>query len=522
MAFAKHDEIMALGREPIEADRPVGDPCRYDEAFEELQAQLDRIGSLTGEEVEWPKVVELAADILKSKSKDLLVMTYLVLGLFEQHGYAALVTGLEAYGEFLHTFWEKCFPKVKPPQGRYNAVQYLADRILPRVELKGGKCKREPGANEKEAVHQCAEQMDKLVTAVDEVFKGQSESPNLMPLKRAFQALKQKVGPLTAPAPEGAAAEPAAAGAPAPAGVAAPETFTSPTQAAQVVIKVAKFLLSQNNKDARAYQLMRAVHFGGLSVAPKDGLLPPIPPQRRTFFEKLAGDGNWPDLLTEAEGQFATTPLWLDLQRYVAVALKGLGPAYNAACKAVAAETVALQARLPELFDLTFKGHTPFADGATKAWLDEASGEIGGGGGGSGAGGHDALSEALGEARKLLSESKHADAVARLATAIDTSPDRRQRFRSQLALARLLMDMNRFNLATALLEELDSQIEQFQLGQWEPELAADVVGRLYECLRKSKAKPTPDDVKRSSQLFARLCRLDPQAALKLDGASGQK
>ena len=83
MAIRQQDEIVALGREPISAERPVGEPCRYDEDFEELQGQLDRLGSLTGEEVQWPRVVELATELLKNKSKDLLVMTYLVLGLFD-------------------------------------------------------------------------------------------------------------------------------------------------------------------------------------------------------------------------------------------------------------------------------------------------------------------------------------------------------------------------------------------------------------------------------------------------------
>lgn len=40
---------------------------------------------------------------------------------------------------------------------------------------------------------------------------------------------------------------------------------------------------------------------------------------------------------------------------------------------------------------------------------------------------------------------------------------------------------------------------------------------LYASMKKLKAKPTPDDLKRQSEVFARLCRLDPAAAFKLDG-----
>ncbi|MBU0641326.1 MAG: type VI secretion system ImpA family N-terminal domain-containing protein, partial [Planctomycetes bacterium] len=206
MDEARHEQIVALGKEPISADHPVGDPIRYDETFEALQAQLDRIGSLTGEEPDWRVVVELASAILKSKSKDLLVMTYLTVGLFEQEGYAGLAAGLEAYREFLSAYWESCFPKVKPPHGRYNAVQYLADRIHPQVELKGGQCRKQPADSEKEAVHNCAAQSEELVKAVGEAFSAMPDSPNLLSLNRAFRALKEKVGPLQVEAPPAEAA----------------------------------------------------------------------------------------------------------------------------------------------------------------------------------------------------------------------------------------------------------------------------------------------------------------------------
>ncbi|RMF85976.1 MAG: hypothetical protein D6744_00475, partial [Planctomycetota bacterium] len=281
-----------MGNDPISDASPVGDPVRYEPEFEELQGQMDRIGSLSGEEVDWRRVVELSSEILKSKSKDLLVLTYLVVGLFESEGYQGLYSGLCCYRDFLKKFWEGCYPKVKPPHGRYNAVQYLAEKILPQIEIKGGQVKREPKANEKEAVHKCVEAVGELDEAVSEAFTAQPETPNLLPLKRAFKALAAKVGPLQAEAPpqpaaptaapgEGQPATPAAA--PAPSGGAAaavPDQFTSATQAVQAIVRVAKFLLSQDNKDPRGYRLMRAVHLGGLREPPKDKLIPGPPAQR--------------------------------------------------------------------------------------------------------------------------------------------------------------------------------------------------------------------------------------------------
>lgn len=513
MAGERHEQIVALGTSPISEASPVGDPVRYEEAFEQLQAQIDRIGSLTGEVVDWRVVVDLAGEILKNKSKDLLVMTYLCLGLLEQEGYAGLAAGLRAYEALLRNFWEGCYPKVKPPHGRYNAVQYLADKILPSIELKGGKAEKHPGEDESEAVQECAEVIAKLDEVNTAAFSSQPETPNFLPLVRAFKALADKVKPAASPA----VAAPAAGAAPS-VGEAIPETFSSATQAVQTVVKVAKYLIANDNKDARGYRLIRAVHLGGLAAAPKAGLIPAPPAARRQFFETLAASGDWPQLLSEAEGQFAATPLWLDMQRYTALAANGQGPAFKNVHDAIAMETVALHGRLPEVFDITFKDGTPFADGATKVWLSEIAGQFGGGGGGPAADAGDGLSEAIDEARKLLSQSKGEDAVRRMSRAIEASTSRRDRFRAQLALASFCVDMNKHSLAASVLDGLEQVVDQYKLDEWEPELAARAFGDLYSCLLQMKPKPTPEQLQRSTVVFARLCRLDPALALKLESA----
>jgi len=538
MSSEFHDSIVTLARTPISQASPAGDPVRYEPEFETLQAEIDKLSRPSLEQgksqdvPDWSRVVELSTSILKSKSKDLLVMTYLTLGLFEQRGYGGLAAGLAAYDEFLKAFWEPCFPKIKPPHGRFNAVQYLIDRVLPDVEIKGDQPARAPSANEKEAVHKCADTLDALSETVSKAFADQPPdySPNLPPLVRAFRALKDKVGPLKVDAPPAAAegvpavsagaapsAAPAASGAPA-----APETFTTATQAVNTVVKVAKYLLTQDNKDARGYRLMRAVHFGGLAALPPNESgqtkIPPPPAASKQprSLDNLLSTGDFPGLLTEAEGHFATTPLWLDLQRYAAQALAGMGPLYRAAHEAVVLEAVALRRRLPDVFDLLFADKkTPFADGATKSWVDEAASQFGGGGGGGGGGG-DSVEAAIGEARKLLAEAKGPDAVNRMAALMDSAAGGRDRFRAQAALASFCMDMGKLPLATSLLEDLEARIAEYRLEFWEPQLSARALGDLFACLTKARPKPTPDEARRQCEVFARLCRVDPGAALKLE------
>lgn len=516
-------QIVALGKDPINAASPAGEPVRYDALFERLQREMDKIGSLTGEQPNWREVTELSTDILKTKSKDLLVMTYLVVALFETEGYAGLTAGIDAYKELLNTYWEPCFPKVRPPQGRYNAVQYMVEKVHPQVENKGGQIKRAPRPAEKEAVHGAADSIKAFDEVVTAKFTTQPETPNMLPFVRAMKELKEKVGPLGPPpgaaAPPGSEAQQTGEGA--SGGVSAipstaPEQFSTATQAVQQVVKVSKYLFAQDNKDARAYRLMRAVHFGALRDAVADKTIPGPPATRREGLDKLAASGNWPQLLVEAEGQFATTPLWLDMQRLIALALNAQGPAFKTAWDAVVFETVALQRRLPELFERSFKDGRPFADGATKSWLEESGAQLGAGGGAGRRGAADAVDAGVAEARKLMGEAKGPEAVARLAALIDASAGKRDRFRAKLALASLCLDLSKLPLAASVLEGLERDVEFFQLDEWEPALAATAFRDLYTCLTRLKSKPSPDDLRRQAEVFARLSRLDAPAAFKLD------
>ncbi len=526
MTQERTDQIIALGRQPISDAEPASQSVRYEPEFEQLQAQMDRLNSLTGEVVDWRKVVELGTQILREKSKDLMVASYLALGLFETEGYAGLHAALQMYRDLVKTFWEKCHPGLKPPQARASAVQYLADKVVALTELKDGRAARHPEAAEKKAVHDCAAAVIQLDEALNAAFTGQPRTPDTGPLLRALRALKEKVGPLTEPAaaapaaggPTVAAAAAAAAAGPSAGAGAIPESFATPEAAVQAVVRVAKYLFTQDQKDPRSYRLARAARLGAIRELPPDRKIPAPPKPRRDFFEKEATGGNWANLLLEAEGQFAVTPLWLDLQRYVALALGGLGSDYAAAADGVILEAVALHQRLPALFERTFADGSPFADGATRAWVADKAGGMGGGGGGSGgsASNGDPVGAAMAEARKLLSQARGEDAVKRLGALLESSGSRRQRFRAQLALAGLAVDLNKLALATGLLEGLERLIDAYQLEEWEPELAARATESLYECLRKARPRPTPDDQTRLNQVFARLSRLDPAAALRLD------
>jgi type VI secretion system protein ImpA len=83
----------------------------------------------------------------------------------------------------------------------------------------------------------------------------------------------------------------------------------------------------------------------------------------------------------------------------------------------------------------------------------------------------------------------------------------RQRFRRRTQLAHLLMAAGKGKVAQPMLDQLATEIEERRLEEWEPsEAIAYPLELLMHCL-------TSADDERRTQLYARICRLDPVRAV---------
>jgi hypothetical protein len=88
----------------------------------------------------------------------------------------------------------------------------------------------------------------------------------------------------------------------------------------------------------------------------------------------------------------------------------------------------------------------------------------------------------------------------------------------RLDLVQLCIEAGKMEFAFPQLEQLEQEITQFSLEEWEPELATNVIHCLMQC--SSGAKPAPALAERSKEIYARLCRLDPAAAVTTQGPTG--
>lgn len=537
------ENLAALAESPIRADAPGGESVKYDTGFETLKSEIEKLDSVaTDATPDWRQIISLSEDILRTKSKDILVLSYYVAALWKERGYKGLDDGLQIYTGVLKNFWDDLFPEARRMRGRVGALTWLMERLPPWVE------RQAPAGNEADAVRACQEHFTALFDQVRERFE--NDSPGMGDLKRAIEMRVIDLPKEEAPAPEPTEAAPApsagGASAPAPRPASAPAVQPPPAMgemdspqdamralnATALTIRAAAVLLRKANPlDPLPYRVLRFASWLPLKAAPPanagETQLPPPRPQVIDAAATLTAAGDWANLLELGEGRTADTPLWLDASRHTATALAAMGPGHEPARNAVMASLCGLIQRVPGLLDLTFKGGVPFADDQTKLWIDAevmaSFGGAGGGGGGGGparaaGGGDDGIETAKFEAKKLLAGGKFAEAMALFQHGTAGADCRRDRFRWKLALAEACSDAGQTELAMHQLESLEQEAEEFKLDDWEPTLCTGVVVLLYKCQKKLLAGPqkgSPEAMSAAGRTYARLCRIDPVAAMEL-------
>jgi type VI secretion system protein ImpA len=122
---------------PIPGDNPAGPSLRYAGDYDEIKALLPKpdrdIFEASGQEGQWPKLVQLTSQKIKQKSKDLAIAAWLTEGLVHQHGFAGLRDGLLLIHGLCDQFWDYVYPL--PDEGDWEVraapLQSLLERNAP-------------------------------------------------------------------------------------------------------------------------------------------------------------------------------------------------------------------------------------------------------------------------------------------------------------------------------------------------------------------------------------------------------
>ncbi len=525
-------ELAAAWLEPISAEQPCGTAAKYEPAYEWIVAEVSKLESLTGEEVDWEKIAERSGTLLKTVSKDLVLASYATAGWVETEGLDGLSRGLALLTELMETSWETMFPPLRRIRARSGSLEWLLERLNDKL------ADFVPTESNRSQVAQLVQLTNQLDTSIKAHFDGDGVSARS--LLRTVSRLEMSLpdpkaaakevspSPSTAATPPVAVAPaPASSPSPSPASVsldAAPKAFAGGEDASKYLFGVGKSLTStaRTLREADAtnpipYRILRLGCWLHVSSIPPTGpnkktTIPAPPPALVTRLEQMMANGKWLAIIEETESSCTQYRFWFDLHYLAAKALSALGEEYVVARTAVEGALGSFLRRMPEALELSFADGTPFADAATLDWIADDVLVTGAAQGGGSSARDDEDAELLASARELSKAGKASEALALLQEAADSASSHQRRFRLRLSIAKMCTGSGQNVLAKALFEDLHKEAQARGLADWDPGLATEYLeGYLHSVRALTRTGKKLGTL--AEQLYEQLCVLAPALAL---------
>lgn len=527
--------IIDLGTSPITDNSPTGEDIRYDPLFEKLQTEIDVKPSAGTGGTNWNRVEELATTILETRSKDILVASYLAVGLLHTKGVAdGLFDGVTMLKGLIEQFWDTLFPPLKRMRGRAQAIGWWLEKTVDCL-----------GSTEEVQPLSVARQQE-LAGVVDALFSLVSEkcpeAPSLRQVLEYVRSLpvEEECDDVEATYTRPTETEPSQS---VPAVVtpnrvlqqqAAPKndpvfstTILADTDAANHLLTsiieknylLVDFMLATPTTQPSWYRLnLLSAWFEIQKLPPATDRKTLIPPPDRQITSALAamnGAANWGGVIKSACFTIRRYPFWLDMNRYTAEALKALGDRYIEARQMVEQETLLFSRRFNGITGYTFNDGTPFADPQTESWLNSLGLEQSATVSVIVDKGDDItvrVAEGFERCRELFNNGRQGEGLTAMQEQLKASGSARERYLWRLSLVRLLSVSRMEKLALPHLNELMKDYDLYHLDEWDPAMALNVLRTVWNVLR---TQDDQESKKRADEILSRISMLSPSEAFSL-------
>jgi type VI secretion system protein VasJ len=499
--------------EPVPGALPAGAPAKLEPEYQTVADEVAKLDAPSRGRVDWKKVADGSGQLLRTRTKDLVLGAYLAHALHVTGGIEGLTTGVTFLADLLAQYWDTLYPDAKRPRARVSALQWFLERTQQALVQEPPP---EIGIDNVEALASAAKKLAEVTRA-----RFAESAPALSPLLEGIDKLHHAVVARSAPRPVPSQTEGATVAVPVQ--PPAPELANAddPTEFLRTIgaslISSAGVLRRADAMNPASYRILRVGLWLHLSSAPPASgattRVPPLPDALRKQAAVLAQNQKWAALLEEAESALPDHRFALDLQRLSWQALAGLGSSSDRAREAIAAEVRSLLVRMPLLPRLAFADGSPLADPQTQSWLDREiasrqdhppAGEAAGNG----------SATRLEEAKQLLQGPHAAEALKILHDWVETARGGRERFLARLELARLAAGAGLLAVANATYEELEREAVAHDLDRWEPQLVAGCLKGLIAAWQAAPQDPRTSAAEVAAA-YRRLCRIDPVAALEV-------
>lgn len=494
---------------PVSADSVVGQDPGYDDDFQRMRGEVNKLSGADAE-----LVIQLAEKLLKHSCKDLRVGTYYLWARLHKQGEAGLADGLELLAAMIERYTHQVLPA--RANSRRMALEWLAgSKVLDSLSMF-------PEVDKNDA--------DRIVAALawldDALGSWPAEQrPSLGPLYTTLSARLAQYGQIDV-----SSSQPGVH----------PESSGPKTAPALAAIKSARDLLDSGRSLAgylreqpqgwlAAHRLMMSLRWDTVHQIPAQepsGNTRLAPPRGdyRAQLKRLYRQQSWSELLDQVERMFAegVNHFWLDLQWYLYQALSKQPAPQDSWATVVLRDLGMFLERLPGLEELCWNDGTPLADETTREWIvQQVNGNR------FTAGLAEPAAAALTVDADILSLESEAlvqadsggveQALAWLAGKPEVRTGR-QRWLLRLLMARVAEQHGNSDLALHLLGELDAAARRQRLVEWEPDLNFEVKARLLKLLRVKSQRTDADKpvlLRRMDVLLAALVAIDPVRTARL-------
>lgn len=491
---------------PVSPDNPVGDDPGYDDDFQQMREEVNRLSG-----ADTKLICTLAEKLLTTATKDIRVATYYTWARLQQDGESGLADGLELLAGLLQRFGDRLHPQRE--RSRAAALEWLCStRMLDTLLLWP------------EVVKADALRIAGALWLAEQTFR--DDACRALPggLYQALETRLIKAGGVDAVVPQNVADTPApAAGSTAPvlSGITSGQDLLSQARV------LARYLRDQPDGWLSGHHLMKSIRHDTLHQLPPlsaDGTtrIEPPKPDQRALLKRLYLQQSWQELLEQSDGMFSrgANHLWLDLQWYIHQALLKTGKEHLASI--VLNDLKGLLMRLPGLETLGFNDGTPFADEVTLSWIRQQVTDSGEGWrddtpvAAVASGDNDIL--ALEPEALQVADSEGTETALSWLQSRPGIHSERSRWLLRLLMARVAEQTGKNELASHLLRELDEQATRLTLLLWEPELTFEVKARRLKLLRTKAGRSESDKLRLQpdmEHLLAGLITIDAARAAVL-------
>ncbi|MEM9744227.1 MAG: TssA family type VI secretion system protein [Pseudomonadota bacterium] len=517
-------EYVRIGSHPVSEELPAGEDISDSDAYQLLYDAYAAIDSPT-RSTDFASMQLQGLDLLENHCKDLNVLLYTTTALATQEGIVGMLKGLKLLQAIVTSY----------PVGVSPLRSIARERSISALNNRLKKVLNVVPTNDIDLAQ--LKVLDELCTEIDNFTE---ESDELGVKQRFFGSLLQRVRqrgtdlmvaqrvvepePKKSPPrkaqdvhkemPQSTPDAGSGGDLPAtPAVVSRGSVLELSKGGEAYIFSVADQLRTLNAGDPHAYRLPRLWIWMRL-VAPESGAIPAPPnvDDVLTQLETARANGQWEQVVDISNREALSRPFWLSLNRVVAEGLANLG--HSTAADAIALELNALLERLPELANTTFAKDFPMLDSEATNWLEKVKGSRDGS---TSSVSLDTSEQVIIAAREKIAAKEIDAALMMLAGQELTLRARRDQFLWRVEQLKIMTSVALYAAATAQLDKLDREIDEFNLEVWEPDLVLTATRAAIE-LKTAAAKvksPLTELAPLLDSATARLWRLDPAAALKL-------